>query len=135
MTGDDLDRIATYILDRWPTAAAWRNADRFADDYLPLRYDRTMATVTALFRTGRAHAPTPSEILAATLTSPDAHEEPGPAPHDRHVWAIVDDDSDDGGRIGMCAITGCHVEKHFPPGRLLTQTEIDDRKTTRPEPR
>lgn len=125
MTGSELARIAEYILDRWPSAAAWKNADRYFEDFSPMRFKPTMAAVVAMFRSGRTHGPSPSEVLADARQM-KAFEEEGRQSCVNHVWAILEEHEETGFREAMCSI--CQQTGSFPPGRLRTPGELEAAK-------
>lgn len=136
MERDQMERIAKEIMSFYGSVKPWNDpallahqAKHFAG-YLP---EKVIRAIGSWAGEHPDKAPKPAELLAYMRkdTQPTGLADPETCPHPRPL-AVVDED-DEGTRIGLCQ--KCHTEIVFPPGKLQTDSEIEDRNRQRQEAR
>lgn len=134
MERSDMIEIAHKVMGYYGSLKPWSDerllshvAAQFAG-YLP---DRVKSAVDLWAKEHPDKAPKPAELLAFMRKdqAPTQKANPETCRHPRPL-AIVDED-DDGARVGMCI--RCTTTIVFPPGKLLTETEIETRRLARQE--
>ena len=143
MTPHEWRAIQNRVEQLWGPSQKWKEAPALTERVRLISFDTASAVVDALILAEK-HAPAPAMIIGmalarsgVTTTTP-----PGPEDCDHPRFGILlegpcdvigqDSPLPAGWRLGMCAV--CHVEQRFPPGRLLTQMELEDRRLASQQP-
>ena len=135
MTPIEWSQVKQRVTALWGRTTKWDNATELTRDvtHIPL----TAALGAVEDQIGAKHPPSPADIIHAAqaqlIGGPPIKTQPGPEDCNHPGWAIVEY-RDDGRRLGICRI--CRIEQLFPPGQLLMQWEIEEKRlaTQTPDP-
>jgi hypothetical protein len=117
--------VVNLVTGLWGRSARWAKADLAWSQVAHLDKAYAVRAVRQHFDAGSERPPAIAQVVAlARSYGAGTVTRPGPEECDHPYWSIVDEDVT--GRLGMCPI--CWTEKHFEPGRLLTDTELEQRR-------